>query len=156
MLFFKYSFFLVTFLGLSVSFANPSFSYDDIKSKSFDSPTAEFRSYFKINFDKVKNNKLARTKFFNDLPKNYKNQTLQDKKYVLKSCIVNGYLIELREFNKKHSLEETVELAQAQLITDCENYIEELAPTLEDQEKKDLIILIMDVTTWAKYKKFIK
>lgn len=153
---FKYTFFLITFLVTGVLFANSHVSYSDIKSKSFDSPSKEFRIYFEENFDKVKNNKNLRTKFFKNLPNNYKNQTIQDKKYVMKSCLVNGYLDELEEFNKNHNLEDTIEYAQAQIITDCDNYIREISPKLKAEEKKELILLIRDVTTWAKYKKLIK
>ena len=153
---FKYTIFFIAFLWIEVSLANSSVSYDDIKSKNFDSPSKEFKQYFEKNFDKVKNNKSARTKFFKNLPNDYKNQTIQDKKYVLKSCLVNGYLDELEELNKTHNLEDTIEIAQAQIITDCDNYVREISKKLTVQEKKDLILLIKDVTTWAKYKKLIK
>lgn len=156
MFLFKYTFFLITFFWLGISFANAEVSYDDIKSKSFDSPAKEFKAYFKENFGNVKDNKESRTLFFKSLEEKYPYQSIQDKKYVLKSCLVNGYLEELKEINKNHNLEDAIEYAQAQIITDCENYIRELSPKLSAQAKKDLIMLIRDVTTWAKYKKLIK
>ncbi|MDR0484844.1 MAG: hypothetical protein LBH40_06180 [Alphaproteobacteria bacterium] len=132
------------------------FSYEDIKSRSFDTPSKAFQVCFTKSFNSIKEDKLKRVKFFSSLKDICNSQNLNDKKYVVKSCIINGYLVELKFANKTQDIDQSVEYAKAQIIDDCDNYLREVIPKLTKNEKTELNSLITQATTLAKQKKWIQ
>ncbi|MCL2566624.1 MAG: hypothetical protein FWE18_00820 [Alphaproteobacteria bacterium] len=137
-------------------FAADVLSYKDIASSNFDRPGIDFQICFNNNFEKIKENQAQRIKFFKNLKSLCNPKNINDKKYIIKSCIVNGYLMELKNANKSHNLEESIEYAQAQIITDCDSYLHEVIPKLSEAEKKELNALISKATLLSKQKSWIK
>ncbi|MDR2008850.1 MAG: hypothetical protein LBQ34_07785, partial [Alphaproteobacteria bacterium] len=142
--------FLIILLCLSATTRLLAFdvlSYKDIFSNSFDRPSPEFQVCFSKNFESIKADKSERIKFFTDLKNICNPKTLDDKKYIIKSCIINGYLMELKAANKNHNLQDSIEYAQAQIIDDCKEFLSEIIPQLSDLEKNELNALIPKTTT---------